>query len=249
MKKIIPFIALVTLVSCGKKSSNKNELLGQFENALRSQKAGTVIQDITTGFEHRLKSLPPEYKTWTAEKRNIGDTSREIILKVEGDHYYSYENHFEGSGGSVTKMSISLLINLANENLKKMNYSIEGKYVRTLETEAADDDFYGEEIKDESGNVIASLKGGQVTTTTVTNMENMNCDSSSTETISGQVLTVDGVSKELETVSTERVTTCPTPLTEEELKAIDLTAVFYCDFTTMDIKCEEDPQDMSALVR
>jgi hypothetical protein len=248
MKKIIPLLVLSTLVSCGKKNSDKNELLGRFENALRSQEAGTVIQGVTTGFEYRLKSLPPEYNKWIAEKRNISDTGREIILKVDGDTYYSYENHFEGSGGSVTKMSISLLINMAKENLKKMNYTIDGKYIRTVFADPADDEFDGEEIKDEGGNIIASLKGGQITTTTITDMENMNCDSRSTEIFSGQIFTVDGVSKTLEPVSTERVTTCPTPLTKEELKAIDLTAVHYCDFTTMDLKCDEKSKDMSDLV-
>lgn len=248
MKKIIPLLFLTTLVSCGKKSSNKNELLGRFENALRSQQAGTVIQSITTGTEYRLDTKAPDYK-WQAVKKDIADTGREIILKVDGDHYYSYENHFEGSGGSVTKMSISLMVNLANENLKKMNYTIDGKYIRSTQTEKADDDFDGDEVSNGEGTVLASIKGGEITTTSVTNMENMMCESRLTETLSGQIFTADGVSKTLETVSTERVTTCPEPLTKEELQAIDLSAVYYCDFTTMDVKCDEEAKDMSDLLK
>lgn len=75
------------------------------------------------------------------------------------------------------------------------------------------------------------------------------CDSRLTETLSGQIFTADGVSKTLETVSTERVTTCPEPLTKEELQAIDLSAVYYCDFTTMDVKCDEEAKDMSDLLK
>ena len=249
MKKIaLMTLSLAIVSSCGAKSSAgaNNGVYSRVQDALHAQKAGQVTESSVSGTQHEI-SYDDATNLFSVAKAPLKYKSREIVLKVDGDHIYKYSEYWSNNstGREVQMESIALETKRMDEQLNKIDFKNDGDYlVGTLKMNG-----FGSVEEYVSGEVRAEISAGSNVISIRMHSSNLFCDISTTSITSGQTFKSPNLTTKLDTVSDSSTGTCPESLSTTELKKIDLTKIEFCDETKESgEECQED-KDMSFITK
>ncbi len=236
MKTLALVVILSTLVSCvdgnGKGGGNSGgPVKERYQNAFSTLVRGQSADAIDKG---QIRSYNWETETVTAAPVNTEKFS--VVLKIEGTDVYTYNVETDKIDGTVEKEVILESHDGSNmeEILKLPGTIMMGNTLMFSTT------FEGEWTL-QSASVIESyeIKASM-------NLGMPLCEMNITMTSRGTI-TRSSISSPLPVISTDTIQKCGRILSSNELAAIDLSSIEFCDHTTNDeVNCESE-RDMSFL--
>lgn len=236
MKKLLPLLILSSLVSCGGKSGGGKSSNEVYQEALKNQTRGAVKTEVTDQSYYSLEQNADGKVTATAKKWS--STERSIILKIDGDLLYTYEERTSDNTVSkkVTLESISSSENDLKEGLASGMMKLDGNYVRIN---------YRSDDSNSTQSTLGNLSSTRIVNGYV-NIANL-CESNlQIKEINISHKQGTNVTK-LPDLSGSSISTCDGTLSAAELKKIDLTNIEYCDERDSENSICDQNQDKTEL--
>ena len=222
MKKLMSLALLATLASCGGSGGSSSKIDPQrFQEAALSAERGLVSIESSTGTDVSFSGDVDGNYTMVTEAENSEKYS--VILKIEGTNIYKYvEESVEVDDVSAESLS---------EALKLPGASLNGSIITLNATE--DWDF---ELS-ENASVTSKLNFN-----VRIDLNDFHCSETSTVRQSKMKLTQNGVVTTAPDSQTNSTTKCEAALSSAALKALDLSAITFCEESTT----EEDEWNCEA---
>lgn len=238
MKKLIPLMILATVVSCGKKT-NKQDGVDMIINKLTdSQKIGLVSISSTEGESDNL-DINDKNEIVGFKRESYQDSVKKIILKKENGLVYSLEISKSGDAPEHKSVILEDTADISNELRKLMesgNAEVKGNHliVNIEEDQSYEEDFNGTKYGMKSKMKLKFKR----------NLKS-DCESKTDIALTDVVGSINGVETKLKNAKSSEVESCGGIMNKEELKALELSKVSFCDMRVEDSNCEE--KDMSFL--
>ncbi len=233
MKKMMSLALLATLVSCGGSGGSSGSKLNpeQFQEAALSVERGLVSIESKKGTEHYYSG--DTEGDYTVTLKSVKSDEYSVILKVDGTKIYKYVEERDLLEGTVDK-SIEV-DDLSAEGLREA-LSLPGANLSgNIFTVSMSDDF-DFELGD---GVLATSK---YNVKLRIDLANFHCSSTSSVREFDGKLTQNGVVTRLPDAGTASTTRCEAAWSTAQLKALDLSAITFCEDSTTEedeVVCEE----------
>lgn len=239
MKKLIPLMILATVVSCGKKETKKNGIEMIVNKLTDSQKVGLVSISTTKG-ESENVDINDKNEILGFKTQTYTDVTKKIILKKENSLVYSLEITKDGEAPehrSVILEDNADLNNEIREAIENGKAEVKDNYlIANLDDEQSWD------------SELNGVKYGMKMKLKVKHKRNLksDCESQTDIKITDVIGVIGDKETKLKDGKSTQVEECGGVMTKEELKALDLTKIQFCDYRVEDTECEDD-KDMSFL--
>lgn len=240
MKKLLPLIALITLVSCNDSLrsrstiSNNSNTVDRYSSGL-STKRGTVAYIKKQGSELAIDFTKSSDMLATTPV-NIRTTS--IIINVDGNKAYKHLT-IENLITKETTKKIVLEIENTHQELKEILDSGKGK--------VAGDNLllqFSEEYPSSGDPELEIIKKSSFNATV--NLWMPHCDSKTQITSSGTLI-INGEVNSTKKFQTTEISTCEKSYSDKQLRALSLSSIEFCSYPNgEEEQCESD-RDMSFL--
>lgn len=222
MKKLMSLALLATLASCGGSGGSSSKIDPQrFEDAALSVDRGLVSIESKTGTDVSFDVDVDGNVTMSTETENSQQYS--VILKIEGTKIYKYVEDRNLLTGDVDK-SVEVddvSAETLSEALKLPGASLNGSIFTLNATQ--DWDF---EVS-ENASVTSKLNFN-----VRVDLNAFHCSETSTVRQTNLKLTQNGVITSAPDTQTNSTTKCEAALSSAELKALDLSAITFCEEST-----------------
>ena len=241
MKHFVPFVLLVTLAACGDKRIKKkiNPDLVRALNALESgvAKLAPGQTRITTTSGTRLDLYSDEGSdVLLGRVVTATGTNRSTILKTDGYKVYTYDVDDVGTEDETRTVNLESLDPAEVQQAGgRPGARLEGTRIVAPFTFDFQTELEGGVLYKTASSGIASL-----------DLASPHCNRNS-EITTRTTLTQNGEARVLPTVMEVESGRCTTDMTTAELKALDLSAVYFCDKTTGDDEVNCETKDMEHL--
>lgn len=239
MKTLALLALLSTLVSCIEGNGSGGNSGGgpvkeRYQNAFSTLARGQSALTKTRG-----ETRSWDYETTTMTSEPVSTEESSVVLKIEGTNVYSYEVETDKTDGT-TERKVSLEsydASQMDEVLKLPGTAIVGDRL-----------VFSTTIDSEWTLSTATVNSKHAFNVSI-NLAKPLCEMFASISSTGTISRTDGTTTTLPVVTSDSVQTCGRILSSEELIAIDLTSVMFCDETQMDdenYECESE-RDMSFL--
>lgn len=216
MKKILILLSVVVFVSCGKETTSKKvPAREQFKNALSSLVVGQSTNMKYTGQDRRY-----DYGRRSISVFDINEDTLSIVLKIDGTKVYSYEfvtDHVDRIIRKSVQMK-SYTMDELDSWLTLPGAVISGNLL-----------IYKSSGRRSNSTTLGSVNEDYEFTYTL-NFSKPLCEASTYDTSTGELIfrdqTIQGPR-----VSTQNIETCGRIYSRDEIKAIDLSNIEFCDET------------------
>lgn len=233
MKLFISSVMLVTLAACGGKNDKNPPIdMEKVADAVEVGKltlvVGKVATSTTSGTIVRFSENTATNPQVTGEVVAHGSTRREIILKVEGDKYYTYVTETSDTGVPSSKVELnSVGPDELQEIFKKPGVSFSGTSIN-----------FNVPLNFEDSTSVGITYASAYILNFRVNLADPFCDNS-IRASGATTVTDNSGTRTFPQVSLRTNTSCESELqSPAELKMIYLTSVLFCDETDNNDDCE-----------
>lgn len=241
MKALLPVILLATLVSCGEKAESKKPDYGMFASKLEEAERAALKPGVVRLTKESGNTLGVNDYTGRMIHTAVKKSMKEIVLKVDGDNYYTYVESTEGDYNhlkkrveihSFSQQTLAQLLKEKGAQVSDDSVNLRASYSERIDKEGEYGAVYG------LFTVDLSINQGNL------------CEGYLRQTFSELRGHREGEWYNLPNAVEDNIMTCGKRLTNNELKAIKLDIIQVCDERTDEYreweKCK-DNQDMRHL--
>jgi|GEM_PF-3971630 len=233
MKKIMSLALLATLASCGGSGGSSGSKINveQFQEAALSVERGLVSIESKNGTEHHYSGDVDG--NYTVETRPVKTDEYSVILKIDGTKIYKYVEERDLLEDTVTK-SVEVedfSADSMREALSMPGASLNGSIFNVKMTQ--DFDFELGENASVASKYDLSFR---------VDLKAFHCSSTSSIREYNVKLTQNGVVTSAADSGTASTTSCEAALSAAQLKALDLSAITFCEDSTTEedeVVCEQ----------
>lgn len=237
MKKLLPVLILTTLVACGGNSggsqTNAEKMQEISKLMIDNTKRGMVKIMTDSGSENDIDLSDGKAEV---KSKNINKVTTETVLKIEGSLVYILSEEEDNASGTTSR----------KVDLEDMNVDMgpANDFFKNLNITKDENSMYISGTIDNSWEYEGTKLEALVNITAVISLSKP-CSSSHSAKDLSQVLTVNGLRKSLPLHERNSISKCGKTLSNNELKALDLKNIMFCDTRSEDYSCQR--QDMSNL--
>ncbi len=230
MKKIMSMALLATLASCGGSggSGNGGNNIENIQDAVLSVERGLVSIQSTKGTVHHYEGDVDG--NYTVKVVPVKSDEYSVILKVDGTKIYKYVEDRDLLEGTVDKSveMEEITQESLDEVLKLPGANLSGNILTLNMTDSSDFEL--------GDNAVATSKH---TIRARIDLANYHCSSTFSTRVFDVRLTQNGVTTKVPESGAAAVTKCEAAWSADQLKALDLSAITFCEDSTT----EEDERD------